>query len=180
MEEKELFKKMSNLFEESKKRKIVDFDRGLLHDVFEPITGNAEEKFDRWSDRLIRVATRLENLYKNKDDKPEVLGEIYMFFDKIKLPFIAPKVKDDSVTIKYGRTIEIYRGDGGRESMSCPSELFNDTVEKIRQEQFIPLIAKVKTLFARAMAELEDSEFMWHHIGLIEEIKFSEDKNNGK
>ena len=42
MEEKELIKKLSSLFEESKKRKIVDFDGGLLNDVYEHITGSAE------------------------------------------------------------------------------------------------------------------------------------------
>lgn len=177
MEEKELIKKLSSLFEESKKRKIVDFDGGLLNDAYEPITGSAEEKFDKWSDRLIRVVTRLENLSK-ENKRPEVLDDIYDFFDGIELPHISPCVKDDSVTIKYGRTIQIDRGDGN-ESISCPSELFNDTAQKIRQEQYVPLIAKVKVLFARAMAELKDTEFMWHRDGLIREIKPNKEENNG-
>ena len=63
--------------------------------------------------------------------------------------------------------------------MTCPSELFNDTAQKIRQEQFIPLVAKVKVLFARAMAELKDEEFTWHKDGLIREIKPEEENNGG-
>ncbi|MCK4830200.1 hypothetical protein KA005_81535 [bacterium] len=178
MEEKELIKKLSSLFEESKKRKIVDFDGGLLNDVYEPITGSAEEKFDKWSDRLIRVATRLENLSKKGKQRPEVLDDIYDFFENLRLPHISPCVKDDSITIKYGRTIQIDRGDD-KEPISCPSELFNDTAQKIRQEQYVPLIAKVKVLFARAMAELKGTEFMWHRDGLIREIRPDEEENNG-
>ena len=56
--------------------------------------------------------------------------------------------------------------------MTCPSELFNDTVQKIRQEQFIPLVAKVKILFAKAMAELKDTEFAWHKNNLMDEVVF--------
>jgi len=170
MDEKETFKKITNLFDESKRRRIVDFDKGLLNDVFEPVVGAEPDKFDKWSDRLIRVAARLQNLSK-KGKPPKVLNEIYEFFENVKLPYIAPIVKDDSITIKYGRTIRINRGDGGQE-MSCPSELFNDTVDKIRQEQFIPLIAKVKSLFAKAMAELEDENFDWHKDDLVDEVVF--------
>lgn len=179
MEEKEVLKKFENLMEGVKKKKIFDFDGGLLNDVFEPITGNAEEKFDRWSDRLIRVATRLENISKTSGVRPKVLDDIYRFFENVKLPFIAPKIKDDSVTIKFGRTIRIERGDESQD-MTCPSELFNDITQKIRQEQFIPLVAQIKILFARAMAELDDKNFAWHKEGFVKEIKLTDEGDNGK
>jgi hypothetical protein len=177
-EEKQLLKKITNLFEESKKRKIIDYDGGMLQDIFEPITGNAEEKFDRWSDRLIRVAARLENLYMNKDDKPEVLNDIYTFFDGLKLPYISSEVKDDSVTIKYGRTIQIRREDNNQIT-TCPVEIFNDIAQTIRHEQYMPLIAEIKRLFTRAVAVLQQTEFSWHRNDLIEEINPQMEENNG-
>jgi len=177
-DEKDLLKKVTSLLSDQKKRRIIDYDSGLLHDIFEPITGNAEEKFDRWSDRLIRVAARLENLYMNKDGKPEVLQEIYEFFETLQLPHITSSVKDDSVTIKYGRTIQIKRGDNDQLT-SCPVEIFNDIAQTIRHEQYMPLIAEIKQLFARAVAVLQQSEFSWHRDDMIDEIQPNMEGNNG-
>jgi len=179
-DEKELLRKVTHLFDESRKRKIIDYDSGLLHDIFEPITGTAEEKFDRWSDRLIRVAARLENLYKKKTEKPEILEEIHEFFDTLELPYITSEVKDRSVTIEHGRTITIKRGDSDQ-NCSCPVEIFNDISLTIRHEQYLPLIAHVKMLFYKAVAVLESTEFTWHREDLFEEINpEKEETKNGR
>jgi len=170
MDEKDTINKISRLIEDSRKKKIIDYDTGLLNDVFESITGTSEEKFDRWSDRLIRVTARLENLYRDEVEKPLILKEIYEFFDEIELPYISSSVKDASVDIKYGRTITITRGDCNDYDISCPVELFNDIAQTIRQEQYIPLIAQIKKLFAKAMSILKDNNFSWHREGLITEI----------
>lgn len=164
--DKDVFNVLKRAISDKQRRKITDYDMGLLQDIFEPITGTPEEKFDRWSDRLIRINARLENLHKDtvEENKPQIIDRIYEFFDELKLPSIIPMVIDTAVDQKYGRMVKIVRTDNENQSESYKvSDIqLMDATQIIRQEQYLILTAKVKRLFAEAISELKKTEFQWH------------------
>lgn len=178
-EESELIKKFTHMMEDTKKRKIEDFDGGLLNESYEHITGTSEEKYERWCERLINVATRLENILIYKKHKyPEkvetILRDIDVFFKK-ELPQIRPTV--DDYTQEKGRFIKIHREDG-KSSSSCIPETFSKTVELIREEQYSRFLSQIKILERRARALLPEEIINWHQEDFIEEIDVGED--NGR
>ena len=156
---------MVKLFEETKKRKIPDFDTGLLYDVFTPITGTPEERCEKWSARLVNIASRLENLHKGEKEKLTILKKIDSFFDE-KLGEIDTDVSDFT---EKERIIKLNIS-GRQGESSCVPESLGETLKSIREEQYNVLAFKAKKLVYKAMAQLK-KEFAWHREGLIKEIK---------
>lgn len=173
-DDKELLKKMSNLFEETKKRKITDFDTGLLYDVFTPITGTPEERCEKWSARLVNIASRLENLHKDDKTQLPVLEKIDGFFDET-LGEIDTDVSDFT---EKERIIKLNIS-GRQGESSCVPESLGETLKSIREEQYNVLAFKAKKLVYKAIAQLK-KEFAWHRAGLIEEIELDMEENNGR
>lgn len=184
MDDKDLFRKMSSFFEDSKKRKITDFDTGLLNISFEPITGSPEERYEKWCARLINIATRLENIElennngDNSKTRSQILKDIDTFFD-IKLPKIMPNVSDYSQEARV-INIEVQEGDP---NISCVPESLESTLKSIREEQYTDLINQCRKLVYRALARLK-KVFSWHREEWMGEIdytkEFEEDENNGR
>ena len=164
MEDKDLLKKMSNLFEESKKRKITDFDSGLLQQSFEPVTGTPEDRYEKWSACLVNVASRLENLHKDDKKRLPILKEIDEFF-KEELSPITTKITDYQ---QLSRIIEICV-DNQRLGTCVPDSL-EITIRAIREEQYNVLSNKAKSLIAKARARLNEDVLIWHKQDLIEEV----------
>lgn len=158
-----IIKKGSELVEGGKRRKITDFDSGLLQQSFESIIGNSQEKYEKWCEHLVNVATRLENLHLNDKVRLTVLDDIDEFF-KIKLPQISSGHTDfDRKTLYH----EIARDDG--KTTSCTTELYNNVVMSIREEQYFNLTNKARVLVYKAKARLETDTFKWHRSNITKE-----------
>lgn len=138
-------------------KEVYDFDSGLLNDIFEDLTGNAEERYDKICTKLSRVLSRLIRHYKDSDDKPDIIAKIQRFLDSSILPSAGPNIEDYQQ--REGRIINIKREDS-KISFSCTDETYNKTIERIEKEQFILLINQAKSLYSEAIAYLED--IVWH------------------
>lgn len=155
-DDKDLLKKMANILEKADKRKITDFDTGLLYDVFTPITGTSEERYEKWSARLVNVASRLENIHLNEKTQLPILKKIDAFFDG-KLGEIDTDVSDFS---EKDRIIKLNIS-GRQGDSSCVPESLGETLRSIREEQYNVLAFKAKKLVYKAMAQLK-KELTWH------------------
>ena len=165
MEDKDILKKMANLFEESKKKKITDFDSGLLAQSFEPVTGSPEDRYEKWSARLVNIVSRLENLHKDDKVRLSILEEIDDFFEET-LPNLMTHVNDFS---EKARIIDL-DVEGVSGTSSCVPESLEATIRAIREEQYNVLSNKAKSLLARARARLNEDVLIWHKQDLIEEV----------
>ena len=180
-DENQLLKKFSSILEDTKKRKINDFDGGLLNEAYEHITGTPEEKYERWCERLINVATRLNNVltygkHKHAAKVEEILENIDTFLTN-ELPQIRPSI--DDYTQEQGRFIKVCRGDSKPES-SCIQETFVKTVELIREEQYFKLINDAKKLEYQARSLLPNEVMRWHRDDMLGEIDPSDQEMDGK
>jgi len=161
-DEKDLIKKLTKLMTDTKKQKITDFDTGLLEESFEHITGKPSEKFDRYCDKLINIATRIENLKQKEENGKydKILDEVEYFLENVKLPYISTEVNDYKQ--KSGRYITIKRSDVEGSSESCEMENFDKRVDIIRDEQYFVLTVKTRHLIEKAKPYLDDVVFSWH------------------
>lgn len=176
MEDKELVKKMSNLFEESKRKKITDFDTGLLSQSFEPITGTPEERYEKWCSCLVNVASRLENLYKDDKERLPILKKIDDFF-KEELPGIRTEVSD----YREKTRVILLHVEGSEGEYSCVPESLRETIKSIREEQYNDLSNRAKVLLAKARGRLDEDLFLWHRKGVIREVQLKKRRDdNGR
>jgi len=177
MEEKEL-KKILNLIKQNKTKDITDYDTALLYNIFEPITGEPQEKYNTICDRLVKVTGRIYKQHLQQDNgnpPPDILKEIDDFLEEDVLDAVSPTISDYSQ--REGRIINIDCG-SNREKASCTPEIFNKTIDTIREEQYLVLTNKGRKLLYRAIAHLRDDVIPWHqkrnyklHIPSIGEIK---------
>ena len=153
----DILKKVTNLIEESKRKKITDFDSGLLQESFEPVIGTTEEKYDLWCKRLLNVATRLENIrVKNKGDLDD---ENYFVLKEI-----------DAILKEDPPQIKIVRGDGDNMIImtsynvkgvsTCRPDTFETTLKLVKEREYQKVVNHMKLLEYKAKARLDSVK--WH------------------
>jgi len=168
--DQDLIKKVTKLVDESKRKKITDFDSGLLQESFEPVVGTTVEKYDLWCKRLLNIATRLENIRLEQngsldDEKYSILKEI----DDV----LSKKPSRIQVTRGEKGTIEIMcdKGDFGDalvKASGCTEQIFDKTLDAVREYEYFDLINSIKKLEYRARARID--QFRWHKSDAIEDV----------
>jgi len=163
--DQDLIKKVSKLIEEGKKRKITDFDSGLLQESFETIEGSTTERYEKWCKRLLNVATRLENL--RIENKKSVDDENYSVLKEI-----------DAVLKQKSPQIQIVKGDHGGNtivcrdnpggSCTCIPTAFDKTLEMVKEREYYGLITSIKLLEYKARARLDS--FKWHRDDAVADV----------
>jgi len=161
----DILKKVTNLIEESKRKKITDFDSGLLQESFEPVIGTTEEKYDLWCKRLLNVATRLENLrIKNKKsvDDPDysILKEINAILSQK-----PPKIQ---IMRESQGDIDIMCNFDVVNSSTCSVETFDKTLEVVKAEEYYVVINRIKKAEYMARARLDSVK--WHKDDAIGDV----------
>jgi len=156
-------KKLTKLLEETKQRRVEDFDSGLLQTIFEDITGSPDYVHNRWCSLLIRLAARIKNL----DDTSPILKDIEEFFDDATLPSITTSVDDYKQT--KGRVIEVKNGD--KPPFTCTAEIYPSIEKSLREEHYLELTNKVRWLVAEAISVLDNKELAWHGEDMLTEVE---------
>ena len=186
MSEEKDYKKVLKLLEEGKKRKVNNFDDGLLNRSFEDhIKGDSEVQFKSVQEDLMRYFSRLMRIKIEEKDSYDdrfdiILSEIEGVINEITLPSIIPNV--DDYQEKRDRIIKIKRSDDADNDYAClpDPDVYAKTIDNIRKEQFFPLTNKLELLTAKARAYLDDSVFSWHEDDWVEDIEPEKDDNNGR
>lgn len=176
MSEEKDYKKVLKLLEESKKRKINNFDDGLLNRSFdEHATGDSEIIFRYAKEDLMRYVSRLMRIKIEEKDKYDkrfdaILDEIEKELNELVLPGVIPNVSDFQE--KRDRIIKITRKDDPDNDYVCIPDpvAYVKTIDNIRIEQFFPLTNKLEFLTAKARAYLDDSVFSWHKDKRVKEV----------
>jgi len=163
--DQDLIKKVSKLIEEGKKRKITDFDSGLLQESFETIEGSTTERYELWCKRLLNVATRLENL--RIENKKSVDDEGYLVLKEID---VVLKQKPPKITVNRADRggINIICWDNIKSSSFCTISNFDKTMEATKEREYYGIINSIKLLEYKARARLDS--FKWHRDDAVADV----------